>query len=47
MLITKFGIDEYPTYMIFDKDGNLVDDDAPNPTEKEKLLPLLNNLLNK
>ncbi len=47
LLISKYGIDKYPTYIIFDKEGNMVDGDAPNPGKKEQLLDILNGLLNK
>lgn len=42
-----FSIKSIPRYLIFDKDGKLVTDNAPRPSKKEDLQRLLDSLLDK
>ncbi|NLT52532.1 MAG: hypothetical protein GXX85_16645 [Ignavibacteria bacterium] len=35
----------YPTYMIMDKKGNLINKNAPRPSQKKEITELLNNLI--
>jgi thiol-disulfide isomerase/thioredoxin len=37
----------YPTYMIIDKNGNLIEKDAPRPSSRDEIKNMLNNLLEK
>ena len=35
----------YPTYMIIDKKGNLINKNAPRPSQRKEITELLNNLI--
>lgn len=45
MVQRKFGVNSFPTYLLFDKDGKLVNNDAPRPEMKEALVRAINKLL--
>ncbi len=45
MIERKFSVKQYPTYLLFDKEGNLVRDDAPRPELKAELIGEINKLL--
>jgi thiol-disulfide isomerase/thioredoxin len=45
LLENKLSIYSFPTYMIIDKAGNLVNTNAPSPREKDKLIVELNRIL--
>lgn len=47
MVERKFGVNSFPTYLLFDKDGKLVNNDAPRPEMKEALVSAINKLLEK
>ena len=46
MIEQKFSINSFPTYMIIDKDGKVVNGKAPSPREKDKLVADIRSLLN-
>ena len=45
MIERKFSINSFPTYMIIDKDGKVVNGQAPSPREKDKLVADIRSLL--
>ena len=45
MLERKLSINSYPTYMIIDKEGNIVNTKAPSPKDKDGLIAEINRLL--
>ena len=45
MLENKLSINSFPTYMIVDKEGNIVNHDAPSPRHKDELMAEINRLL--
>lgn len=46
LLRNKLKSPAYPTYIIIDKNGNVVDDNAPRPSSNEIIKKKLNNLIN-
>jgi len=40
----KLSINSFPTYMIIDKEGNIVNSKAPSPKEKDELISEINRL---
>ena len=42
MLERKLSINSYPTYMIIDKEGNIINSDAPSPRDKDGLIAEIN-----
>ena len=42
MLENKLSVNSYPTYMIIDKEGNIVNPNAPSPKEKDELVAEIN-----
>jgi len=47
LLREKLKFDGYPTYMIIDKKGNLINKNAPRPSSTEELKNILNKLIDK
>jgi len=47
MIERRFGVNSFPTYMIVDKNGNMVDTDPPRPSQTEKTVGFLNGWLEK
>ena len=47
LLRDKLQFEGYPTYLIIDKQGNLVNKNAPRPSSKEKIRELLNEWIEK
>jgi len=47
LLREKLKFDGYPTYMIIDKNGNLINKNAPRPSSGEKIKSVLNKLIDK
>lgn len=45
MIERKFSVDSFPTYLLFDKDGNLAQDNAPPPGQKAELVSKIIELL--
>ena len=45
MLERKLSINSFPTYMIIDKEGNIVNSKAPSPKDKDGLIAEINRLL--
>ena len=45
MIERKFSINSFPTYMIIDKEGKVVNSKAPSPRAKDKLVSEIRNLL--
>lgn len=43
----NFKINAIPRYVLFDKNGELVNDDAPRPSEKKELVKLIDSYLSK
>jgi len=47
MIERRFGVKSFPTYMIVDKNGNIVDTNPPRPSQKETTIGFLNGWLEK
>jgi len=47
MIERRFGVKSFPTYMIVDKNGNIVDTNPPRPSQKETTVGFLNGWLEK
>lgn len=47
MIERRFGVNSFPTYMIVDKNGNIVDTKPPRPSQKEITVGFLNRWLEK
>lgn len=47
MIERRFGVNSFPTYMIVDKNGNIIDTKPPRPSQKETTVGFLNCLLEK
>jgi hypothetical protein len=47
MIERRFGVNSFPTYMIVDKNGNIVDTNPPRPSQKETTVGFLNGWLEK
>lgn len=47
MIERRFGVNSFPTYMIVDKNGNIVDTKPPRPSQKETTVGFLNGWLEK
>ncbi|MDD4822632.1 MAG: TlpA disulfide reductase family protein [Bacteroidales bacterium] len=47
MLEKHFGVNYYPTYLLIDRDGNVVDKNPPRPMQQEQTIDYLNNWLSK
>lgn len=47
MIERRFGVNAFPTYMIVDKNGNIVDTNPPRPSQKETTVSYLNGWLEK
>jgi len=47
MIERRFGVNSFPTYLIVDKNGNVVDTDPPRPSQTEKTVGFLNDWLEK
>jgi len=47
LLRDKLQFEGYPTYLIVDKQGNLVNKNAPRPSSKERIKKLLNEWIEK
>lgn len=47
LLERKFNINKFPTYILIDKNGTVVNRDAPSPQNKQMLLESLESLLKK
>lgn len=47
MLEQSLSVNSWPTYMLIDKDGNIVNKRAPSPREKDNLVNEIEQLLNK
>ena len=45
MIERKFPVQRFPTYMLIDKQGNIVNDRAPGPDRKNNLLSAIEKLL--
>ena len=45
MIERKFSVNSFPTYMIIDKEGKVVNGKAPSPREKDKLVADIRSLL--
>jgi len=45
MLERKLSINAFPTYMIIDKEGKIVNSNAPSPEDKDELVSEINRLL--
>ena len=45
MLERRFGINSFPTFMLIDKEGNIVDMKPPRPSQTKELINRLNKLL--
>ncbi len=43
----KLKFDGYPNYLIIDKEGNLIDENAPRPSSGKKIKNILNGLIDK
>ena len=44
-IITKFDISSIPRYVLMDANGNVVDDNAPRPSETERIKEALDKML--
>ena len=44
-LVTKFGIRGIPRYMLIDRQGELVEPNAPRPSSGQELIDLINRYL--
>lgn len=47
MLERRFGIHAYPTYLLIDRNGNVVDTNPPRPSQQESTVDYLNSWLSK
>lgn len=47
MLERRFGVKHFPTYMIVDRNGNVVDTNPPIPSQKETTVDYLKGWLEK
>jgi len=47
MIERRFGVNSFPTYMIVDKNGNMVDTNPPRPSQNETTVDFLNGWLEK
>ena len=47
LLEKLFSINSFPTFMLLDKEGNIVDRHAPRPSQKQVLINRINELLTK
>jgi len=47
MIERRFGVHSFPTYMVVDKNGNIVDTHPPRPNQKEAMVDFLNGWLEK
>ncbi|MDD4636631.1 MAG: TlpA disulfide reductase family protein [Bacteroidales bacterium] len=45
MLERRFGVNSYPTYLLIDRDGNVVDTNPPRPSQQEQTVDYLNSWL--
>jgi hypothetical protein len=45
LLERNLAVNSWPTYMLIDKSGNIVNSKAPSPREKDKLIYEINQLL--
>ncbi|MDD4821784.1 MAG: TlpA disulfide reductase family protein [Bacteroidales bacterium] len=43
----RFNIRSFPTYLLIDREGNVVDTKPPRPSQKQKMVDYLNNWLSK
>ncbi len=47
MIEQRFGVNAFPTYMIVDRNGNIVNTDPPSPSQKQATVSFLNDWLEK
>ena len=47
MLERRFGVNSFPTYMLVDRNGNVVDTKPPRPSQKESTVEYLKSWLEK
>ena len=47
LLEKSLSINSFPTFILLDKEGNIVDRHAPRPSQKQELINRINELLTK